>query len=140
MSADETMTAADVAPTVDQLATALRMQSVGDLARSAAVKLLIGHVHWLRRDVLLRRTLWWPADENGPAMAAIEWSRVQRLLDSDLDEVTEQDVLFDSRSEQGVLRVAASIANGWLGDTLTSCDRQNVALIVDAVRAAGGAS
>jgi hypothetical protein len=133
-------TAAEAAPTPDQLAAALRTHADGDTTRSAAVNLLIGHRHWLRRDVLLRRTLWWPADVDGPAMAAVEWSRMQRLLDSDPDEVTEQDRLFDSGSERGVLQVAVSIASGWLGDALTSCDQTNVALIVEAVRSAGGAS
>lgn len=127
------MNAVEAKPTVHELGEALRRNADGIRTVLAAVNLLIAHGHWLRRQPLLQLIEWWPADDVYPPMAAVLWTDVQCLLDAD-----PRHELYDSGSERGVLRVATSIARGWLGQTLTSCDSTNVGLFVEAVRHAGG--
>jgi hypothetical protein len=129
-------TAADVRPTPDQLAAALRLCAAGGITSVAATELVIAHGHWLRREPFLRRVEWLPADDVYPAGAVPDWPAIQQLLDNDPD----RELLYDTTSERGVLGVAAAIGNGWLGNALTSCDSTNVRLIARAVLYAGGES
>lgn len=117
-----------------QLIDALRAAAEGIPATEAAVELLIAHNgdgHWLRREPFLRDVVL--LEDDGKRYADVDWES--------LGEAARRpgNAMFDTDSEIGVLRVACSIARGWLGDALSSCDRGNVELIVDAVRHAGGA-
>lgn len=124
------MNALDADPTADELAAALRRQAVGSYTHTAAVELLIAHRHWLLREAFRGLTEWWPADDSGPAAAAPDWQS--------LDGMGLRLTLPDTDSEIGVLSIACSIANGWLGDALSSCDPTNIDLIVDAIYSAAG--
>jgi hypothetical protein len=125
--------------TVAELAAALRRDAEGYLPTVAAVELLIAHGHWLSRGPFRRCCVsWLPDDDEGPAVAAVEWSAVAALLAGQVAD----EPLFDTDSERGVLAVAASIAAGHpcdLGSVLLSCDAANVRRIADAVLNAGGA-
>lgn len=130
------MNAAEV-PT-DQLVAGLRAHAAGDLTAVAAVELLIAHAHWLDRAPFRELTEWWPGDD-GPAYAAPDWEALTALAEEPYRQPARLGPIFDTRSELGVLRVACALAAGWLGETVTSCDRTNVRLLAAAVLAAGGA-
>lgn len=136
------MSAPDAVPagtSTAELATALRRDAAGYLPAMAAVELLIAHRHWLSRGPFRRCCVsWLPEDDEGPAVAAVDWAAVAALLAGDVD----GEPLTDTDSERGVLAVAASIAAGHkcdLGTTLLACDAANVRRIADAVLTAGGA-
>lgn len=131
------MTAPDAVPpgtTVEQLAAALRAYADMQPER-AAVELLIGHnegdAHWLWREPFRACVSWFPADDEGPAMAEVDWRSVAELR-------AYRQVLPDSGSERAVLAVAVSLASGPLADAATSCDLHNRLLIEDAVSCALG--
>ncbi|MFC5996902.1 hypothetical protein ACFQE5_22080 [Pseudonocardia hispaniensis] len=130
------MNAAEV-PT-GQLVAGLRAHAAGDLTAVAAVELLIAHGHWLDRAPFRELTEWWPGDEH-PAFAAPDWGRLDNLAHHPHGQPARLGPVFDTGSELGVLKVACSLAAGWLGETVTSCDRTNVRLLAAAVLAAGGA-
>lgn len=135
MNAYEAVSDAGVTPA--ELVEALRRDAAGYLPAVAAVELLITHRHWLGRSPFAARVDWLPEDDEGPAMAAVDWDAVAALLAGDGDEP-----LYDTDSERGVLAVAASIAAGHrcdLGSALLACDVTNVRRIADAVLTAGGA-
>lgn len=125
--------------TIAELAAALRRDAAGFLPAMAAVELLIAHRHWLSRGPFRRGCVCWlPDDDEGPAVATIDWAATVALLNAKIP----GEPVGDTDSERGVLAVAASIAAGHpcdLGSALLACDTTNVGRIADAVRTAGGA-
>lgn len=118
----------------DDLIAALRRYTSGLRVAEAAVELLVGHGHWLRREPFLRCVEWYPHDDQHDDMALVDWHEVRESLDSG--------DLPGTASERSVLAVAGSIDAGTpvdLGDVLLSCDQSNVRLIAAAVLHAGGA-
>jgi hypothetical protein len=112
----------------------LRAQAAGLLCAVAAVELLIGHVVWLRRndfvDGFVRMVDPPRADV---ALAWVDWEAAVRALEAGR--------LPCSGSEAGLLRVAASIAEGIsvdLGEVVTGLDERNLVLVAGAVLVAGG--
>jgi len=120
----------------------LRAHARGLYHAEAAVELLIGHQRWLCRDEFVGRFVWvGRALVGGGLLAAVDWSAAVKALVAG--------GLACSGSEGRVLRIAASIAAGVpvdLGDCLSTLDRVNVDLVVEAVlhangrRGAGGVS
>ena len=102
----------------------------------AAVELLIGHAVWLRRNDFVGgfvRTVDEPVGEVG--LAWVDWPAAVRALDAGR--------LPCSGSEAGLLRVAASIAEGIpvdLGAALSSVDERNLVLVVESVLRAAGST
>lgn len=118
--------------THDQLADALRNAALGDRPIQAAVELLIAHNrsgHWLRRRPFIDHIH--TVQDGATLYADVAWHAVAELADRRMG-------LTDTDSEVGVLRVAASLAAGPLGETLNACDAHNRSLIVDAITHAGG--
>jgi hypothetical protein len=121
------------------LAVALRAHAAGLLCGVAAVELLIGHAVWLRRNDFVRgfvRGFARAGDESagGVVLAWVDWTAAVRALRSGR--------LPCSGSEGGLLRVAASVAEGIpvdLGEALSGLDEHNLVLVAEAVlRAAAG--
>jgi hypothetical protein len=113
-----------------ELATALRAHASGVYSLQAAAELMISHRVWLRRaDFRDRFICHGPAIADGLAtMAEIDWPAAITALD--------HGDLPASGSEQQILRLAASIADGLpvdLHDALTGLDRANVNLVITAV-------
>jgi hypothetical protein len=126
------VTAPDAVPpgvSVDELADALRRGAEGDRACEAAVELLAGHRHWLRREPFRALVAWCPADDVYPAAAAVGWPAIEQLLASGLP---------DTGAERAVLGVAVSLAIGPLYEAASSCDEHNRRLIAAAVDGAMG--
>ncbi|HEY6422716.1 MAG TPA: hypothetical protein VIY28_05575 [Pseudonocardiaceae bacterium] len=113
---------------------ALRAHAWGLLCAVAAVELLVGHAVWLRRDDFVGRFVDTGDDLAGEGMLAwVKWPAVVRALDAGR--------LGCSGSEAGVLRIAASLAEGVpldLGDAVSGLDAVNGVLVARAVLAAGG--
>lgn len=115
-------------------ASALRAHATGLHTDEAAVDLLINHASWLRRDDFLDRHVHLLAapSEDMP-MATIDWPETITALD--------RGELPCSDSEAGILRVAASLAEGIpiaLRDALTGLDLRNTNLLCHAIRHATG--
>ncbi len=116
-----------------ELPAALRAQARGLLAAEAAAELLIGHRTWLRRTDFTGRFVHLGHDLLSTTMAAVDWHATITALQAGH--------LPCSGSEQRILRLAASLAEGIpvdLRDTLTSLDETNIDLVTVAVRHAGG--
>ena len=112
--------------TADELAPMLRAWAGGLHTIEAAVKLLIQHDIWLRRQDFLFTLVDAVVDGWGPEgvvvpMASIDWDRVETFLDA----------VPASRSEISILRLAASLAgahvDGSLRDLTLSLDDANAA-------------
>jgi hypothetical protein len=104
------------------------------LCAVAAVGLLIGHAVWLRRndfvDGFVRMV---DPPRAGVALAWVDWPSAVRALGAGR--------LPCSGSEAGLLRVAASIAEGIpvdLDEVVTGMDEHNLVLVARAVLVAGG--
>jgi hypothetical protein len=100
------------------------------LCAVAAVELLIGHAVWLRRNDFVGEFVR-IVDE--PVW--VDWPAAVRALDAGR--------LPCSGSEAGLLRVAASIAEGIpvdLGAALSSVDERNLVLVAESVLRAGGST
>lgn len=125
------------------LVDALRNAAEGIPNVEAAVELLIGHngnSHWLHRLPFLTHVVIVGGNHEEPDLFAdVDWEALDRLAHHPDTQPAGVGPIFDTESELGVLRVACSIARGWLGDALTSCDQHNVGLIVEAIKRAGGA-
>ncbi|MDT5351313.1 MAG: hypothetical protein QOH91_4600 [Mycobacterium sp.] len=115
---------------------ALRAHAAGLLCAVAAVELVVGHAVWLRRNdfvdgfVRIADEL---AGESSPAW--VDWHAAVTALDAGR--------LPCSNAEAGVLRVAASVAEGIpvdLGEVLTGLDERNLVLVAGAVLRAGGST
>jgi hypothetical protein len=111
-------------------ATALRAHANGVYPLEAAAELLISHRTWLRRADFRDRFIHHGASitDGLTAMAEIDWPAAITALD--------YGDLAASSSEQQILRLAASIADGIpidLRDTLTSLDDRNINLVITAV-------
>ena len=113
-----------------ELATALRAHANGLHSLEAAAELLINHRTWLRRTDFRDRFVHQDTSitDSLTKMAEIDWPSAITALDyGDLP---------GSNSEQQILRLAASIADGLpvdLRDTLTSLDDRNINLVITAV-------
>lgn len=113
---------------------ALRAHAVGLLCAAAAVELLIGHAVWLCRNDFVDgfvRTVDDSAD--GIELAWVAWEAAVAALEAGR--------LPCSGSEAGMLRLAASIAEGIpvdLGEALSSLDERNLVLVAESVLRAGG--
>jgi hypothetical protein len=110
--------------------TALRACARGLHPAEAAVELLINHRTWLRRDDFRDRFIHPGASitDGLTELAEIDWPAAITALDyGDLP---------SSSSEQQILRLAASIADGLpvdLRDALTGLDDRNINLVTTAV-------
>ena len=116
------------APT--QLQAALRACACGLYPTEAGVELLINHATWLRRTDFRDRFIHQSASitDGLTKMAEIDWPAAITALD--------HGDLPGSSTEQHILRLAASIADGLpvdLRDTLTSLDDRNINLVITAV-------
>ena len=113
---------------------ALRAHARGLYHAEAAVELLIGHERWLGCEEFVGRFVWvGRAMVGGGVLAVVDWpAAVKALVGGGLP---------CSGSEGCVLRIAASIAAGVsvdLGECLSTLDKSNVDLVVQAVRHANG--
>jgi hypothetical protein len=113
-----------------ELATALRAHANGVHPLQAAAELLISHRTWLRRADFRDRFIHHGASitDGLTTMAEIDWPAAITALD--------HGDLPSSSSEQQILRLAASIADGLpvdLRDTLTGLDDHNINLVITAV-------
>ena len=100
----------------------------------ASAELLIGHGRWMMRDDFVTRFVEVvPGLACEDVMALVDWEAALAAVDAGR--------LVCSMSEAQMLRIAASLAAGVLVDlraVLTGLDESNVALVVAAVRHAGG--
>ena len=116
------------------LAEALHAHARGIYAHEAAVALLIDHQYWLdRADFLSQYVDTFSGLADGTPMAAICWHEVIADLDTGQ--------LAGSSSENKILRLAASLANGISVDlhhNLTSLDDANLHHLITAIRHAAG--
>ena len=119
---------------LEDLAAALRANARGLFAAEAAVELLIGHGRWLARDEFVDGFIETAVGlSDGTPMAWVDWPAAVAALEAGR--------LACSASEAGLLRIAASIAEGGpvdLGDVLTGLDGRNLVLVAAAVLHAGG--
>jgi hypothetical protein len=115
---------------------ALRAHASGLLCAVAAVELLVGHAVWLRRNDFVDGFVCIVDELAGvTSLAWVDWRAVVTALD--------EGRLPCSGGEAGVLRVAASIAEGIpvdLGEVLTGLDERNLVLVAGAVLRAGGST
>jgi len=119
---------------IEDLAAALRAHAKGLYHAEAAVELLIGHQRWLRCDQFVGRFVWvGRALVGGGLLAVVDWPAAVKAVGAG--------GLPCSRSEGCVLRIGASIAGGVpvdLGECLSTLDKYNVGLVVEAVLHANG--
>ena len=119
---------------LQQLESALRANARGLYTAEAAVELLIAHRTWLHRADFTGRYVETAIGivDNTP-MAFVDWPAAITALDAGQ--------LPASSGETQILHLAASLADGIpvdLRSELTGLDATNNALIVQAVRHAGG--
>jgi len=116
------------------LAGLLADGAAGLLAEAAAVQLLAGHGCWLARaDFTGPFITAGPSPLSGQPLAHVRWKAAARALAGGQ--------LPASRTEQAILRIAASLAAGVpvrLGDAVTGLDRANLAAVTAAIWHAGG--
>lgn len=119
--------------TPTHLATALRAHAQGIYCLQAATELLITQPWLHRTDFTSKFITITPSLTNGQAIAVIDWRSTITALDTDN--------LPCSGSEQRILRITASIADGIpvdLRDSLTGIDNHNIQLLLQAVLHASG--
>jgi hypothetical protein len=112
------------------LHAALRACARGLYPAEAGVELLINHATWLRRDDFRNRFIHHNTSitDSRTKLAQIDWPAAITALD--------HGHLPTSSTEQQILRLAASIADGLpvdLRDTLTSLDHHNINLVITAI-------
>ena len=114
------------------LAGLLADGAAGLLAEAAAVQLLAGHGCWLARaDFTGPFITAGPSPLSGQPLAHVRWKAAARALAGGQ--------LPASRTEQAILRIAASLAAPVrLGDAVTGLDRANLAAVTAAIWHAGG--
>lgn len=112
----------------------MRAHAAGLLCVVAAVELLIEHGVWLRRDDFVAEFVCVEHDSSGQvALVWVDWPAASAGLDAGR--------LPCAGSEAGVLRVAASLAEGVpvdLGAAVTGLDEINLGVVVAAVARASG--
>jgi hypothetical protein len=117
-----------------QLTGLLADGAAGLLAEAAAVQLLAGHGCWLARaDFTGTFIAAGPSPLSGQPLAHVRWKAAARALAGGQ--------LPASRTEQAILRIAASLAAGVpvrLGDAVTGLDHANMAAVTTAIWRAGG--
>jgi len=115
-----------------QLTGLLADGAAGLLAEAAAVQLLAGHGCWLARaDFTGPFITAGPSPLSGQPLAHVRWKAAARALAGGQ--------LPASRTEQAILRIAASLAAPVrLGDAVTGLDRANLAAVTAAIWHAGG--
>jgi hypothetical protein len=114
-------------------AHALRTQVTGIYALEAGVELLIGHDMFLRRAEFCDRFLTHTTTDDPVLITNIDWPALSFALDNGH--------LPYSSGELKILRLAASLADNTplsLRDNLTGLDRDNVDLLITAIRHATG--
>jgi hypothetical protein len=115
-----------------RLAALLRGTAVGMLA-DAAADLIIAHGRFLDDPAFRRIIAAGASVTDGQPFAVIRWNAAVTAL--------ERGYLPCSTSEQAVLLIAASLAEGTpvsLKENLGSLDRRNIALVTSAIAAANG--
>jgi hypothetical protein len=114
----------------------LRAHAAGLCCAVAAVELLVGHAVWLRRNDFVADFVRLVDKVAGQSsLAWVDWRAAVTALDAGR--------LPCSGGEAGMLRVAASVAEGipvGLGDVLTGLDEHNLVLVASTVLRAGGAT
>ena len=114
----------------------MRAHAAGLLCAVAAVELLIGHAVWLRRNDFVHGFVCVVDEFAGESsLAWVDWRAAVTALDGGR--------LPCSGGEAGVLRVAASVAEGIpvdLSEALSGLDERNLVLVAGAVLRAGGSS
>ena len=112
----------------------MRGHAAGLLCLVAAVELLIGHAVWLRRLDFVDEFVHVAGEITGEMLGSwVDWSAALVALDAGR--------LACSGSEAGMLRIAASLAEGVpvdLGEVVTGLDDRNLVLVAQAVLRAGG--
>jgi ADP-ribose pyrophosphatase YjhB (NUDIX family) len=120
-------------PKDSPLATPLRAHARGIYTLEAAVELLIAHRTWLHRDDFHDRFVHTTSSSGHPTTAHIDWPAAITALDTG--------ELPCSSSQDRILRLAASLADGILVDLRTSLnglDATNHALLVQAIHHSNG--
>lgn len=120
----------------DQLAAALTRQAQGGLCAEAAAIIIAGHRAWLDRDDFVASYLdTLPAATPTTTMAVIDWDAALTAIDTG--------TLTCSRSEEQILRIAASLAASVpvdLSDVLPGLDAHNIGVVLAAIAHAAGAT
>ena len=120
----------------DQLAAALTRQAQGELCAEAAAIIIAGHRAWMARDDFPSSYLdTFRAHSDATTMAVIDWEAALTAIDTG--------TLTCSRSEEQILRIAASLAASVpvdLSDVLTGLDAHNIAVVLAAIAHAAGAT
>lgn len=116
------------------LARLVRGHAAGLVTEIAAVDLLITHRHWLTRPAFTTRFVHPVSTDDGQHIGArIDWPDAVAALD--------RGELPCSRSQAGMLRIAASLAAGLpvvLHDVLGGLDAANIAALNAAITTANG--
>lgn len=116
------------------IAAALHAHAHGIYPGEAAVALVISHQYWLTRaDFLASFTDTFPGLTSRAPMAAICWPEAIAALDCGQ--------LSGSRSENRILRLAASLGDGIpvdLQDAVSGLDDANLQHVITAIRHAAG--
>jgi hypothetical protein len=117
-----------------RLACLLQDAAAGITADTAATGLIIRHDHFLHQRGFRRIIAAGSSTCSGQLVAVIRWKAAIHALDAGL--------LPCTRSEQAVLRIAASLGDEdipvCLRQVLGGLDRRNIALVTDAITAANG--
>lgn len=117
-----------------QLACLLYDAADGLCADVAAVMLIDRHGHFLHQPAFRRLIAAGSSITTGQPLAVIRWNAAIHALESGQ--------LPCSSSEQGVLRIAASLADPGIAvrlrENLGNLDARNIALVTDAITAANG--
>jgi hypothetical protein len=119
---------------LQRLQAELRAHARGMFRDEAAVELLIGHRAWLRRREFTGAFVETGVGlAGGAAVAAVDWAAALDALDAG--------GLACSSSEQQMLRIAASLADGRpldLGSAISGLDETNTGLVAEAIWHASG--
>ncbi len=116
-----------------ELPATLRAHASGLYSLEAAAELIICHRTWLRRSDFTAFIATSSSTTGDTGLASIDWPAAITALDTG--------GLPCSGSEQRILRLAASLADGIpvsLHDTLTGLDDHNINLVATAVLHAAG--
>lgn len=117
-----------------RLACLLQDAAAGITADTAATGLIIRHDHFLHQRGFRRIIAAGSSIYSGQPVAVIRWKAAIHALDAGL--------LPCTRSEQAVLRIAASLGDEdipvCLRQVLGGLDSRNIALVTDAITAANG--
>lgn len=129
------MTIAGPPPTRERLVDMLRAGAHGEYPDEAAVELLIAHRTLLGKDEIVTDYVICEDPGDPEACAWVDYDRLTYALDDGR--------LPYSSTEKGILRIAASLAGGFmvdLQDALTGLDNYNSGIVVEALLHATGAT